>query len=69
MSHRPAVETIGIDPHLIVLFGGTGDLARRKLMPALFRMLERRNFADSTHVLAVATSDLTDDRYRQVVRE
>jgi glucose-6-phosphate 1-dehydrogenase len=69
MSHRPAVETIGIDPHLIVLFGGTGDLARRKLMPALYRMLERRNFADSTHVLAVATSDLTDDQYRRVVRE
>ncbi len=69
MTHRPAVETVGLDPHLIVLFGGTGDLARRKLIPALYRMLERRDFADSTHVLAVATSDLTDDQYRRVVRE
>ena len=25
-------------PHLMVLFGGTGDLARRKLLPGLFHL-------------------------------
>ena len=33
------VETVA-QPHVIVLFGATGDLARRKLLPGLFRLVE-----------------------------
>jgi glucose-6-phosphate 1-dehydrogenase len=34
-----AVETVA-QPQVIVLFGATGDLARRKLLPGLFRLVE-----------------------------
>ncbi|MEM7320118.1 MAG: hypothetical protein AAF408_13975, partial [Pseudomonadota bacterium] len=30
-------RVIPVDPFDLVVFGGTGDLARRKIMPALFR--------------------------------
>ena len=28
------------DDHIVVLYGGTGDLARRKLLPGLFRLAQ-----------------------------
>lgn len=35
----PPVPTVP-DDHVIVLFGATGDLARRKLLPGMFRLAE-----------------------------
>ena len=69
MSARPALDTVRIDPHLFVIFGGTGDLARRKLLPAFYRLLQRREFADTSKVLAVATRELSDDEYRELAKE
>lgn len=69
MSFTPASLTVGIEPHLFVVFGGTGDLARRKLIPALYELLANRRFDDTVEVLAVATGDLTDDAYRRVAAE
>jgi len=51
----------------LVLFGATGDLARRKLFPALYH-LERRDQLD-VQVVGVARSDWTDDDFRQRARE
>ncbi len=66
---RPAAATIDIEPHLLVLFGATGDLAKRKLIPALYSLMKRRDFHDTTRVLGVASSALSDDDYRTVARE
>ena len=54
----------------IVIFGGTGDLARRKLLPAL-SVLRHHGFTDDdTLVLGVARdTEMTDAAYRAVVRE
>ena len=65
----PAALTVEIEPHLLVLFGGTGDLAKRKLIPALYSLMRRRDFSDTTRVLAVASSSLTDEEYRQQARD
>ncbi len=61
---KSAAETVAIPPHLIVLFGGTGDLAGRKLLPSLCALMERRGFVDSIRVLGVATSPYDDESYR-----
>ncbi|WGL53054.1 glucose-6-phosphate dehydrogenase [Nocardioides sp. BP30] len=51
-----------------VVFGGTGDLALRKLLPALYQCdIEDRLPAD-TRVIAVSRSELDDDAYRAQVR-
>ncbi|MDA8437890.1 MAG: glucose-6-phosphate dehydrogenase [Propionibacterium sp.] len=50
----------------LVLFGATGDLARKKLIPALYQ-LERRGRLDLP-VVGVALSDLDDDGFRAYVR-
>ena len=47
----------------LVLFGATGDLAKRKLFPALYHMERRRRAG--VPVIGVARSDWTDDDFRE----
>jgi glucose-6-phosphate 1-dehydrogenase len=51
----------------LVLFGATGDLAKRKLFPALYH-LEQDGVLD-VPVIGVARSDWTDESFRQHARE
>ncbi len=50
-----------IRPHLFVVIGGTGDLMRRKLLPALYHLSAESPLADKCQVLAVARSRHMDD--------
>jgi len=47
----------------LVLFGATGDLSKRKLFPALYRMEDHGHL--KVPVIGVARSDWTDDAFRQ----
>src|SRR5579862_6532374 len=60
-SARPA-------PHVIVLFGGTGDLARRKLLPGLFHLSQARLLPDC-RIIATALDEIDDEDYRQLARK
>ncbi|TDW14044.1 glucose-6-phosphate dehydrogenase [Kribbella kalugense] len=50
-------------PHVIVLFGATGDLAKRKLLPGL-AYLQQSRFAPDVRIIGTATEDLTSDEFR-----
>jgi glucose-6-phosphate 1-dehydrogenase len=57
-------------PCTFIVFGGTGDLARRKILPALSRLRHQGLLTDDTTILAVARDTGMDDKsYRDVVRE
>jgi glucose-6-phosphate 1-dehydrogenase len=53
------------DPHLFVVFGATGDLMSRKLLPALSELRSEDKFDDDLVVLAVSRRDWDDERYRR----
>ena len=53
----------------LVLFGGTGDLAWRKLLPALFQAFRHGKLPTDGRILAVARDARTDAQYRDFVRE
>ncbi len=53
----------------LVLFGGTGDLAWRKLMPALFQAFRHGKLPAGGRILAVARDERSDDQYRALMRE
>ncbi len=53
----------------LVLFGGTGDLAWRKLMPALFQAFRHGKLPEGGRILAVARDERSDDEYRAFIRE
>jgi glucose-6-phosphate 1-dehydrogenase len=53
----------------LVLFGGTGDLTWRKLMPALFQAWRHGKLPDGGRILAVSRQQLSDDTYRAWLKE
>ncbi len=53
----------------LVLFGGTGDLAWRKLMPALFQAFRHGKLPAGGRILAVARDARSDDEYRAFIHE
>ena len=50
----------------LVLFGGTGDLAWRKLMPALFQAFRHGSLPPDGRIIGVARDDLSDDARRRM---
>ncbi len=52
----------------LVLFGGTGDLAWRKLMPALFQAFRHGTLPVGGRIIGVARDDLSDLKYQELIR-
>ncbi|SHL68240.1 glucose-6-phosphate 1-dehydrogenase [Roseovarius litoreus] len=61
-------RVIPVDPFDLVVFGGTGDLARRKILPALFRRFQAGQMGESSRVIGAARSDMDAEAYRGFVR-
>ncbi len=68
-AERPADRARPVGPALMVIFGGAGDLARRKLLPALCNLREAGLLGDGFGVLATATRPLDDASFREQTRE
>ena len=56
------------DDHVIVLFGATGDLARRKLLPGLFHLSEAGLMPDRFRIICTSRRELADDEFRELAR-
>ncbi len=52
----------------LVLFGGTGDLAWRKLMPALFQAFRHGTLPPDGRIIGVGRDDLSAEQYRSLIR-
>jgi glucose-6-phosphate 1-dehydrogenase len=57
------------DPCTIVIFGGTGDLTHRKLMPALYNLAADGELPPELVVVGVARRDKSDNEFRSNLRE
>jgi glucose-6-phosphate 1-dehydrogenase len=55
-------------PHLIVLFGATGDLARRKLLPGMLHLL-LAGLVEDSRIIGVSMDDFDDDQFREFARQ
>ena len=53
----------------LVLFGGTGDLTWRKLIPALFQAWRHAKLPADGRIVAVARDERSDEQYRAFIRE
>jgi glucose-6-phosphate 1-dehydrogenase len=56
-----------LKPHVIVLFGATGDLARRKLLPGLLH-LARAGLLPECRIVGTSLDELDDDGFRKQAR-
>ncbi|WP_342075866.1 glucose-6-phosphate dehydrogenase [Yoonia sp. SS1-5] len=62
-------RVIPVDPFDLVIFGGTGDLARRKILPGLFRRYRSGQMPDGSRIIGAARSDLDGAGYRKMIAD
>ena len=65
---HPTVKRKG-DPCIMVIFGGAGDLTKRKLIPALCNLAEQGFLPQQFAIIAVTYTDLTTEIFRQQVSD
>ncbi len=58
-----------LEPCTYVIFGATGNLSQKKLMPALYHLEQAGRLPDGMRVLAVGRRDWDDEAWRKVVEE
>lgn len=63
-----ASHTQTTEPFSMVIFGATGDLAKRKLFPALFSLYKQGYLPTDFTIVGVGRSQKTDEEFRQAVR-
>ena len=59
--------TSELDPHVIIIFGATGDLAARKLLPGLLH-LSTAGMMPEYRIIGSSTSNLSDEEFRHLAR-
>lgn len=57
------------DPAIIVIFGASGDLTQRKLIPAIYQIRRERRLPPEMTIVGVARRDWTHDFFRQHLKE
>ena len=57
------------DNHVFVLFGATGDLARRKLLPGLFHLAAAGLLPDRYQVIGSSRRSMTDVQFGELARQ
>ena len=61
-------RVIPVEPFDLVIFGGTGDLARRKILPSLYHRFVLGQMPDEARLIGAARQGLDDEGYRRLVR-
>ncbi len=52
-------QIIPVDPFDFIIFGGTGDLSERKLLPALYYRQRDHQFSEPTRIIGASRSKMT----------
>ena len=60
-------DDFSVAPHVVVLFGATGDLARRKLIPGL-AYLDQSDLAPHIEIVATSLEDISTDEFLQLAK-
>ena len=62
-------QIIPVDPFDFIIFGGTGDLAERKLLPALYYRQKDHQFSEPTRIIGASRSKLSDAEFQEFARK
>src|SRR5712691_10756105 len=58
-----------VDPCSIVIFGASGDLTARKLIPAFYQLFNEKQMPPDFRIIGFARREKTDDSWRQELHE
>lgn len=62
-------RVIPVERFDLVIFGGTGDLARRKILPGLHRRYLAGQMPEDSQIIGAARADLDEQGYRDLIRD
>lgn len=62
-------RVIPVDDFDLVIFGGTGDLARRKIFPGLYRRFCSGQMPSTSRIVGAARSDMDSAAFRDMIRD
>ncbi|MBV8395206.1 MAG: glucose-6-phosphate dehydrogenase [Actinobacteria bacterium] len=72
-AENPLLEGLNVrprpEPCTLVIFGASGDLTQRKLMPALYALAVRHLLPERFAIVGAARSDMSDDDFRERMKE
>jgi glucose-6-phosphate 1-dehydrogenase len=63
------LERLPVHPTTLVIFGATGDLAHRKLLPAIYNLAHEGALPEGFNLIGISRSEMSDDDYRALARE
>jgi glucose-6-phosphate 1-dehydrogenase len=63
------LERLPVPPTTLAIFGATGDLARRKLLPALYNLAHEGALPERFNLIGVSRRDQSDEDFRNQARE
>ncbi len=67
------LERLPVRPTSLVIFGGLGDLAKRKLLPALYNLAHEGALPERFHLVGTSRTEMRDEEFRddaaQAIRE
>ena len=63
------LERLPIHPTTLVVFGATGDLTHRKILPAIYNLAHEGALPERFNLIGVSRSDIPHDDYRQMARK
>ena len=63
------LERLPVHPTTLVIFGGTGDLAHRKLLPAVYNLAHEGALPERFNLIAISRSDIAHEDYRSMMRD
>ena len=63
------LERLPVAPTTLVIFGATGDLARRKLLPALYNLAHDGALPGHFHLVGVSRREMSNGQYREECEE
>ena len=62
-------QIIPVDPFDFIMFGGTGDLAERKLLPSLYHRQRDHQFSEPTRIIGTSRSKMSDEEFRAFAKK
>jgi glucose-6-phosphate 1-dehydrogenase len=62
---REGLERLPVHPTTLVIFGATGDLCHRKLLPAIYNLAHEGQLPERFNLIGTSRSDMTDTQFRE----
>src|SRR3954469_17416317 len=63
------LERLPVHPTTMVIFGASGDLAKRKLLPAIYNLAHEGALPESFNLIGVSRGEMSDDEFRNEARK